>query len=85
MTIQLSFDFTADYIFQACEDVYLFALSTPLYDGSKCNSCAFRRLKSQATDLVRYGFIHGYINSNTYDYLSQSLLDSYDNFYQVGI
>lgn len=85
MTIQLSFDFTSDYIFAACEDLYLYALSVPLYEGSVCNSCAFKRLKSQATDLVRYGFKYGYIDSDTYDYLSSSLLNSYDIFYKVGV
>lgn len=86
MTIQLELNFLPSHAFSSAEDLYLFAVSfSSLFAFTHAEKekyfFDYQKLQRQAIDLKNHAFLHGYIDGDEYEYLSNSILESSDLFW----
>ncbi|AXH75721.1 MAG: putative membrane protein [Inoviridae sp.] len=81
MTIQLELNFFPSYACDAVDSLYVFSLACSVVPHNSRYINRYKALQRQAIDLKNYAFLHGYIDSDTYAYLANSIHESADLFW----
>lgn len=81
MTIQLELDFLASYAFDAVDSLYVFSLACSVVPHNARYINRYKALQRQAIDLKNHAFLHGYIDSDSYAFLANSIHESADLFW----
>lgn len=82
MTIQLELNFLPSYAADSVDSLYFYSLACSVVPHQAKSVNRYKKLQTQAQDLVNYAHLNGYIDFEQYAYFSNAILESSDLFWR---